>query len=93
MNRVYLCGIASAADNYRIIRYLYIDSEKERITIQKLLTHSAWLKYKNPTIEYVYAVDDSAEMARAYKETKIHNDLENNVIFKQLLEDTGIRLI
>lgn len=91
--RVYLYGIANARDEYRIVRYVYIDSEREEITIKNIVTQAAWLKFKNPDIEHVYAVDDSARMASYYKNTKRANNAASNVQFKCVLETEGLKVI
>lgn len=93
MNKVFLYGIASARNQYAVVRYAYIDSEKDPITIKGMMREAEWLRFKNPTIEHIYAMDDSASLAFAYKDTIRSNSVESNVVFKCMLEQNGIMII
>lgn len=93
MKKIFLYGIAGESDKYRIVKNTWIDIENELVTVRNLLNMAAWLKYKEPGIEHVYAVDDSAEMARLYKNTIKLNRMDENVEFKLMLEDIGLRII
>lgn len=93
MKRIFLYGIAGAEDNYRVASYMYIDCEKEEVTIRKLVINATWLKIKNQSIKYVYAIDSSASLAHSYRETVHSNTIENNVLFKSMLEELGLKII
>ena len=93
MNKVFLYGIASARNQYAVVRYVYIDGEKEHITIRGMMREAEWLRFRNPTIEHVYAMDDSASLAFAYKDTIKSNSVEGNVTFKCMLEQNGLMII
>ena len=93
MNKVFLYGIASARNQYAVVRYAYIDGEKEPITIKGMVREAEWLRFRNPTIEHVYALDDSSSLAFAYKDTVKSNSVEGNVVFKCMLEQNGIIII
>jgi hypothetical protein len=93
MKRVFLYGIAGAEDNYRIVRYIFIDGAVEPITITNIARTAGWLKFKNPGIEHVYAIDESVGLARAYKSAKKNDSIANNVEFKLILEREGLQII
>lgn len=93
MNRVFLYGIAGPDDNYRIVRYVYIDAEKEPITIRSILNNSSYLKFKNPGIEEVYAIDGDKQLCYIYRETVKKNSISCNTEFKCMLEKMGIKII
>lgn len=94
MNKVFLYGIASARDQYAVVRYAYIDYEKEPIDIVKGMVRNAeWMKFKNPTVEHVYAIDDNPRLAFAYRNTIKSNSVEGNVTFKCMLEQSGLLII
>lgn len=93
MNRIYLYGIAEVADSYKIIRYDYIDSENEPITIKSIILNAHWMKHQYPSIEHVYAIDSSKQLARIYKDTIRAKSLQENVEFKILLEREGLFII
>lgn len=91
--KVYLYGIASARDTYRVVGYSFINTEKENLTISNLRTKAAWMKYKNPCIDHVYAIDDRGGLLWDYKNTVRQNSVESNVIFKCMLEEDGLLIM
>lgn len=93
MNKVILYGIAGVADQYRIVRYSYIDGEKEPITVKSMVRNAEWLRFKNPTIEHVYAMDDSPGLVIAYRNTVKSNSVEGNTTFKYMLEQSGLLIV
>ena len=72
---------------------MFIDSEKEPITIRSIMRTAYWMKYKNPSIEQVFAIDDGASLAHIYKDTYTSNSYAKNVEFKLLLEKEGLKII
>lgn len=93
MNRIFLYGIAAVEDNYRVVWYQYIDPERELITIKAITGTATWMKYKNPNIEHVYAIDESLELGYFYKTTVRRNTFESNVQFKLILEKMGWMIV
>lgn len=93
MNRIFLYGIAGADDNYRVVRYVYIDAENEPIAIRSIRNDSSYLKFKNPGIEEVYAIDGDKQLCYIYRETIKKNSISCNTEFKCMLEKMGIKII
>ena len=91
--KVFLYGIAGAQDNYRIVRWVFIDGETEPVTVKSIVRGAGYLKFKNPGIEHVYAIDEGASVARAYKAAKMNKSMANNVEFKLMLENEGLLII
>ena len=93
MNRIYLYGLAEAADQYRIVRYSYIDCQTEPVTIRRLASLASWMRFKDPSIEQVYAMDDKPGLSKIFWNTFNNSNVQNNVEFKCMLEKEGLRII
>ena len=91
MKRIYLYGISGAEDQYRIIRYSYIDDDS--ISIKNIIYFATLMVIKNPSIERVYAVDNRKGLAGDYREAIKKNSIESFVIFKDILEREGLQII
>lgn len=91
MKEIYLYGLAGAADKYRIVRYSCMTSEN--LSVKDIIGHAAWLKYKNPTVEHVYAIDNRGGLGYECMITMKRNTIEGNVIFKDMLERDGLMII
>lgn len=99
MKRVFLYGLAGVEDSYRLVGYIWIDLEQARIEkpdfdiISRIKCDAGWMKFKTPSVEHVFAISESAELARAYKYVKRNNSIEANVNFKLKLENEGLKII
>ena len=91
MKRVYIYGIAGADASYNIVKYLRI--EEENISIKNINYWAMWLKFKNPTIEHVYAIDDRKGLVWDYREAIKSQSVDGFVVFKNILEREGIMVI
>ena len=91
--KVFLYGIAGVEDNYRIVRWIFIDGETEPVSIKSIVRGAGYLKFKNPGIEHVYAIDEGASVALAYKAAKSNKSITNNIDFKLMLENEGLLII
>lgn len=91
--KIFIYGIAGAEDQYRIVRYEYFDCDKEPITITKLRRFAGWMKGKYPGICDVYAVDESAQLARDFIHTWRAKRIDANVDFKCMLESIGLKIL
>ena len=91
MNKIYLYGLADVSDKYRVVRYHYI--EEDMVTIKDLRESAAFMRFRNPNVETVYAIDNRPGLAYDYKTTLKRNTIEGNVIFKDMLEREGIKII
>lgn len=91
MNRIYLYGIASATEQYRVVRYSFIESEN--LSIADIVRHASWLKIKYPNVDHVYAIDDKKGLAYEYRLVIKRNSVEQNVVFKDMLETEGLLII
>ena len=91
MKRIFLYGIAGAADSYRVVSNSYID--EDNFSIRNIAGHAAWMIHKNPTIEHVYAVDQRAGLAYDYKRAWKQNSIESYAVFKDILEREGLLVI
>ena len=88
--RVFVYGIGGADDNYRIVAYQYVKTESSSDIIHDCRSAAMWLRYRNPSIKYAYAIGESADLARMYKKARKTNSVEDNVCFKLMLEETGM---
>ena len=87
--RLFIYGIGGADDNYRIVAYQYIKVDESYDITRDSHSIAAWLRYRNPTIKYTYAITESADLAQMYKKARKTNSVEDNVCFKLMLEETG----
>lgn len=109
-NQIFLYGIAKAEAQYRVVRWLPMDSsfiigndyEDRNLryyldtygqTIRNMKMCAAWLKNRWPNIERVYAIDNCRELCRDYKEARRLDSIESNIIFVDILEKGGTRII
>lgn len=91
MNKVYLYGLAGARDKYRVVRYSFIDGCS--LSIASLMRYADWLKYYNPEIEHVYAIDNRTGLAEECKDAMRAKSIEDCVCFKYTLEHEGLMII
>ena len=87
--RLFIYGIGGADDNYRIVSYQFIEISRSYDISKDSHAIAAWLRYRNPTIKYAYAIVESADIAQMYKKARKTNSVEDNVCFKLMLEETG----
>lgn len=87
--RIFVYGIGGADDNYRIVAYQYIKVNESYDISRDCHSVARWLRYRNPTIKYTYAIGESADLARMYQKARKTNSVEDNVCFKLMLEETG----
>ena len=88
--RIFIYGIGGAEDNYRIVAYQYIKANESSDFVHDCHAVARWLRYRNPAIKYAYAIGESADIARMYKNARKTNSVEDNVCFKLMLEETGL---
>ena len=97
MKEICLYGLAGAADKYRIVRFTFVDIdfnlENNPRIIRALKTEAVMLRYHNPSIERVYAMDNRGGLAGFVARTMKKNTIEGNVAFKDLCEREGLPLI
>ena len=86
-------GLAGAEDRYKLVSYFWINCDEENDIIMRMRRDAGWLKFKNPSIERVFAISESGELANAYKYAKRHDNIETNINFILKLETEGIRII
>ena len=91
MKKIFLYGIANAEDAYRVVMYSYI--EDEFVSIRNLIIHASWMRFENPSIDHVYAIDNRKGLAYDYRRTIKQNTIESNVSFKDILEREGLLII
>lgn len=91
MKQIFLYGLASVVDQYRVVAYSFVD--EEHFSIRNLNTYASWLRMHNPTIEHVYAIDARHGLKNQYMNTVKKNSVEGNVIFKCMLEKEGLLII
>ena len=90
MKPVFLYGIGGAKDQFRVIRYSRIDENEVSIDMFKYLAMTMKIRY--PGIERVFAVDDRPGLYRCYMDTIKKNSIESCVIFRDMLERSGIEI-
>lgn len=91
MKRIYLYGIAGAADHHKVVRYSCVDGDG--MTIMSLKYEAARLRMDYPNIEHVYAVDASPSLYRSYMETIRKDSMEGCVSFRDMLMRQGVEVI
>lgn len=91
--RIFIYGIGGANDNYRIVAYQYIKTNESYDIVRDCRAVAEWLRYRNPSIKYTYAIGESAELANMYKKARKTNSVEDNVCFKLMLEETGLIIL
>lgn len=89
MNTVYLYGFGGASDSYRLLRYRYIT---DRITIGAIRDEASRMRLEYPSIKRIFVVDNSWVIRSAYNEAKRRPQVENNVVFIDLLERMGLEI-
>ena len=89
MNTVYLYGFGGASDSYRLLRYRYIT---DGITIDAIRDEASRMRLEYPSIKRIFAVDNSWVIRSAYNEAKRRPQVENNVVFIDLLERMGLEI-
>ena len=88
MTNIVLYGIGNANDSYRVMRY-YRFFEQEA-TIRDLIVNAMMMAEYYPSIDKVYAIDNISSLYWDYIRTTKHPSIENNVVFKSILEDMGL---
>lgn len=91
MTRVYLYGIASAADNYAVVRYQAVDVDYRPIDAIKMEADAMVSEY--PTVASVYAIDARGGLANDYRYAIKQHTVESFIVFKDILERQGIKII
>ena len=91
--RIFIYGIGGANDNYRIVAYQYIKTNESYDIVRDCRSVAEWMRYRNPSIKYTYAIGESAELANMYKKARKTNTVEDNVCFKLMLEETGLIIL
>lgn len=90
MSKIFLYGIGGAENKYRVLRYE--DMGDEKISIGDMVTTARYMRFRNPSIERVFAVDDRYGLAEDYRTSIRKNTVESCAIFKDLLERDGIEI-
>lgn len=90
MSKIFLYGIGGARDQYRVLRYE--DMGHEKVSISDMTSTARYMRFKNPSIERVFAVDDRYGLAGDYRKSIKRNTIESCAIFKDLLERDGIEI-
>lgn len=90
-NYWYLYGIAGASDKYRIVRYEYVDPQYS--SSDDIKRHASWLKWNNLGVEHVYAITNRPGLGTLVMNTIKRNSIESNVVFKDVLERSGIMIV
>lgn len=88
--KIFIYGIGGANDNYRVVAYQYIKTNESYDIVRDCHAVARWLRYRNPSIKYAYAIGEGADLARMYKKARKTNSVEDNVCFKLMLEETGL---
>lgn len=88
MNNIILYGLGGASDNYRVLKYWRF--MEQNVTIKDIM-YQAWMMVENyPSIREVYAIDNSSELYQDFKRVLKYPSIENNVVFKSIMETRGL---
>ena len=90
MRTVFLYGIGGANDHFRVIRYVRIDGDE--ICIETFKYEASVMRMRYPGIKRVFAIDNRPGLRRSYMDTIKKNSIESCVIFRDLLERSGIEI-
>ena len=90
MNRIYLYGIAGASDECAVMRCQAVDVEQRPIDAIKVEAESMGMDY--PSIKTVCAMDARGGLGNDYRRAIKQNSIESYVVFKDILERTGIEI-
>ena len=90
MNRIYLYGIAGANDKYAVIRYQAVDVEYRPIDAIKMEAEIMRMEY--PSVKQIFAIDARGGLGNDYRRAIKQNSIEGFIIFKDILERTGIEI-
>lgn len=89
--QIILYGIGGAAKAYGVLGYFCIYDDY--ISIRAIQIEAQRLVARNPSIMHVYAIDNRRGLRRDYQESIRHNSIESHVVFKDILEREGMRII
>ena len=88
MTNISLYGIGGADDSYRVLKYWKFF--QDNVTISDIIHQAVVMMGAYPSIKQVYAIDGSSELYWDFKKTIKNPSVENNVVFKSVLEKCGI---
>lgn len=88
--RIYLYGLTGVRGAYKVIRYEYVE---DCSSIRDLRLAAFDMTIRFGAVESVYAVDARPGLATEYRATLRKNSLQENIMFKDMLEREGIRVI
>lgn len=91
MKPIFLYGIGSARDTYRVIRYKEVEVENESV-IESIKHEAAMMRIRYPGIVHIYAMDQRYGLRKDYVEAFKRNSIESWAIFKDILETEGWRI-
>lgn len=90
MSKIFLYGIGGPENQYRVLRYEDMGSEK--ISIADMVSTARYMRFRNPSIKRVFAVDDRYGLAEEYRTSVRRNTIESCAVFKDTLERDGIEI-
>lgn len=91
-NYIFLYGLTGANRAYRPLRYSKI-CQYNNFPIASIKLAAKRMVEDYPEIKEVYAIDNSKMLYDSYRETIMELSIENNIAFRSLLENEGLRII
>lgn len=93
MKQVVLYGVSGASNQYRVVRY-YLFNEGE-ISVSEIIVRASMMKEYNPSIERVYAIDNTPDLRRNYLKSirDKKRPIESAFEFLDTLKRNGLRII
>lgn len=92
--KIFLYGISGADTAYRVLKYCFIDAEREEFPSIMQIKYQAWmLQVKNQSIEHVYAIDNRKGLRSDFIYAMKQNSIESWAVFKNILETEGLQII
>lgn len=89
--QILLYGIGGVDKMYGVLNYFCIFDDD--ISIRTIQIESKRLKAKNPSVVAVYAIDNRRGLRKDYQESIRLHSIESHMIFKDILEREGMRII
>ena len=91
MRDVVIYGLAGAYDKYRIVRYECIPSELA--TSDYIKMKACIMQEDYPSIKELYWITNRGGLAGYCSRTMKRNRIEDNVVFKDMLERSGLPIV
>lgn len=88
MNQIILYGLGGASDSFRVLKYYRFPNSE--VSVREIIYNACMMANYYPSIKQVYAIDNSSELYWDYMKVRKTPSIENNVVFKSIMETRGL---